>query len=127
MPPYFTHQSAFRSLALGVSAAAAAPTITALIHFTGWLMPWWSYVILSVGIYTFYCFLIYQSIGPINRILINIFASEELKEREKAVALEVVKTLFDGKKSIELPVNQDDLIAREASLNLRKYFTSTED
>ncbi len=117
MPLYCKRQSAFRPLALGISAVVTGTTITLLAQTVGWATLGYFYVIIATFFYVICVWLVYQLLGPANRYLIRLFGEKELELQLKAVALEIIVALFDRK---ELPAirDDDDLVRIEAASSL---------
>ncbi len=122
MQLYCKTQSAFRPVAFGISAVAAGTTVTVLIHATDWEMPWKIYILVGIILWILYSFLAYRILGPVNRFLIKVFGVDQLKKRQKLIALEIVRALYDRKPELDLPVQDEDLVTREAALSFSHFF-----
>ena len=122
MPPYFKHQSVVRPVALGITAAAMAPSVSLLLRSTDWSMPWYLYILFSVALFVGFFALLCKLLGPANQLLIWLFGGEQLHKKKRDCALEIVTALFDRKPTVDFPDEDDDLVMREAVRSFRKYF-----
>ena len=122
MPPYFKHQSVVRPVALGITAAAMAPSVSLLLRSTDWSLPWYLYILLSVALFVAFFGLLCKVLGPVNQLLIWLFGGEQLQKRKRDCALKIVTALFDRKPTVDFPDEDDDLIMKNAVRSFEKYF-----
>jgi hypothetical protein len=51
-----------------------------------------------------------------------MFATEEIEKRQKVIAVEIVRALFDRREALEIPEEDDDLVTREAASMFATFF-----
>jgi len=122
MPAYFQHESAIRAIALGITAAALAPSINMVLHWTDWSLHWYVYVIISIVLFVAYFLFFRKILERLNGWLIWGFGGDVLEKKKKECALLIVTALFDRQSIVELPEYDDDLVMRQAVRSCRKYF-----
>jgi hypothetical protein len=59
---------------------------------------------------------------PFNGLLIRIFGRKLLREKKRELAKQIVQALYDRKSKLPSPIEDDDLVLREAAISYSEYF-----
>ncbi len=125
MSLYCKNQSALRPYILGISGVVGTIGVSVFAHKTDWSLSWW-YVPIGLFVWLVFGLLLYKIFDPVNRWLIRTVGAKQLEKEQRALALEIVRVLFDREQSIDFPEEDDDLVKREAAISFGKFFWSNE-